>query len=120
MIYEHSTGAGATVDSIGPVLEMLAAGCILAVAREAAAREHDFAHTAVPVGLRDPILVVGLPNGWRNMTHEAGVPQAQAARYARVYSFCCHNNPGASGVRVNRSLRCSIRSAIDFILAAVH
>ena len=119
MLYTHSKGSGATTDAIGPVLQILTAGCILSVAREARAREYDASPGPVPAGLRDPLLVVGLPKGWEKTKYEVGAKNVP--RFARVWAFArTANGAGPSGIRVNRSERLSIREALDFIKAGVY
>ena len=101
------------------MLQILTVGCILGVAREARVREYYASHQPVPAGLRDPLLIVGLPKKWKKTKHKVGAEHVD--RFARVWSFVhVGNGPGPSGIRVNRSERLSIREALDFIKAGVY
>ena len=112
VIYELSADSGASSDAISPVLQMLTVGASLSEAREARAKEYEQAHIAVPTGLRDPVLVFGMPRGWKLEVHQ---PAEQVPKLCRAWSFV-HES---WGVKVNRSERLSIREALDFMLAAV-
>ena len=120
VIYDLSARSGSSVDSEATVLQILTAGAIMSVAREARAKEHE---NTVPVpdqallaSLRDPLLVVGLPKGWYNKKKSVANSEGiHGTKTSRVWSFVCTDH----GVRVNRSKGLSIGGALDYMLAGV-
>ena len=104
------------------MLQILTAGAIMSVAREARAREHESsvpAHLqsqALLSSLRAPLLVAGLPKSWYNKRRvRANREGIGGVKTSRVWSFVCTND----GVRINRSKALTIGGAVDFMLAGV-
>ena len=100
-VYAHSAQQRATSDSIPAVLELLAVGALLCVAREAELR----ALTAPPAGLRAPVLVAGFPGDWKERRHSA---RECIRRPARLYMFKWHDG---AGVTCRRSDPLSLEAA---------
>ena len=120
VLYDLSTGSGRSPDSISTVLQILAAGVILSVAREARARAIEaqpafmMADPDVVTWLRDPIFVVGLPpSGWEQERYYPGTEQTPRSR---VWSFVYTDY----GIRVNRSKGLTIRQMIEYLRAGVY
>ena len=104
------------------MLQILMAGAIMSVAREARAREHEdtvpppLRDQALIASLRAPLLVAGLPKNWYNKRRvTANREGIGGIKNSRVWSFVCTND----GVRINRSKGLTIGGALDFMLAGV-
>lgn len=100
------------------LLQILAAGVILSVAREARARAYEanpafITDPEVLTRLRDPIFVVGMPSkGWQKQRHN---PE-QEQPCSRVWSFVYTDY----GIRINRSKRLTISEMIEYVRAGVY
>lgn len=122
VFYDLSAGSGRTPDSVATVLQILAAGVILSVAREGRARALAAQHAAQPgfnpAGLeilnrlRDPIFIVGTPqNTWKGRTNTPEQP-----RCSRVWSFVYTD----FGIRINRSKGLTIPEMMEYVRAGVY
>lgn len=121
LIYTLSKGSGASPDSPPTLLQLLTAGAALSAAREGRARawEAYAAATGQVLNpgllerLRDPLLIVGLPRGWKT---EKENPEVEEKKSSRVWSFAYTDD----GIRINRSEALTISKVIDFVRAGVY
>jgi len=112
VLYVDSRARG-TCDSPGAIHQILAAGGMLALHRERAARDCDDDGDAAGAALlRAPVLVAGFPADWQLTTAHAEGGDA----VARIWAF--QWSPG--GVQYWRSLQLSIKGAMDFLYAYMY
>jgi hypothetical protein len=107
--YVHSAQQRTSSDSGPAVLEILAVGALLSVAREAARRELDHNSDDVPAGLKAPVLIAALPQDWKVKQHSY---IERTVRRARLYLFDWDNQ---FGVTLRRSDPLSLERAFDRI-----
>ncbi len=109
LVFELSTGNGATSDFRGVVLGILMTGCIVESARESLRREFVENGRPLPGGLRKPLLIAGLPKDWGKMER-----RDDAALTSRVWEFRWD-----SGVAYRRSVRLTLLGALHYIFSGL-
>jgi hypothetical protein len=105
-------GRSASVDSVAATLQLLATAALFVLSREARAREWEAAGQA-GLDLRQPVLAVGMPAGWK--TRSVHEPRIKRNLLARVWRFTWRPGPGPGCIDVERSPKLTLGEAATLI-----
>jgi len=109
VVYTLSKGQGKSADARAATLEVLACGVLLCLARRAHAQRLAQANPVGPATGAGPIMVVGVPPGWAEMTRGQ---DAAAKHSARAWRFAWRE---PAGICVWRSCKLRVAECLDFV-----